>query len=168
MRAAWPGNTAPGATRSTGGIRLVPSPTAPPAGTRWTSPWRRHEALFRREFPPTEYRNHGADQHRDRTSDGPGRGVAHRATTKHAESLERPDQTEHCDDQSDRECNDESRSHIAMLRAGEGGGHENARGRVRQGSVPALRIEKPEFEGVRDLSYRRLGAHAVAGLVQRW
>ena len=68
-------------------IRLVPSPTAPPAGTRWTSPWRRREALFRRDFPPTEYRNHDADQHRDRTNDGPGRGVAHRATTKHSESL---------------------------------------------------------------------------------
>lgn len=27
-------------------IRLVPSPTAPPAGTRWTSRWWRHEALF--------------------------------------------------------------------------------------------------------------------------
>jgi hypothetical protein len=98
-------------------IRLVPSPTAPPAGTRRTSPWRRHEALFRREFPPTEYRNHDADQHRDRTSDGPGGGVAHRATTKHSESLERPDQTEHCDDQPDRECNDESPSHIGILRA---------------------------------------------------
>jgi hypothetical protein len=36
-----------------------------------------------------------------------------------------------------------------------------------RGSVPALRIEKPEPEGVRDLSDRSLGAHAVAGLVQR-
>src|ERR1700684_2799102 len=76
----------------------------------------RWEALFRREFPPTEYRNHGADQHRDRTIDGPGRCVAHRATTKHADSLERPDQTEHCDDHPGREGNEESHSHIAMLR----------------------------------------------------
>src|ERR1700733_4282192 len=68
--------------------------------------------LFRRELPPADYRNHDADQHRDRTTDGPGHGVAHRATTKHSESLERPDQTEHRDDQPDRECNDESPSHI--------------------------------------------------------
>jgi hypothetical protein len=37
-----------------------------------------------------------------------------------------------------------------------------------RGSVMALRIEKPELEGVRDLGDRGLGAHAVAGLVQRW
>jgi hypothetical protein len=92
----------------------------PPAGTRWTSSWRRREALFRREFPPTDHRNHDADQHRDRTTNGPGRGVAHLATTKNSESLERPDQTEHCDDQPDRECNNESLSHIGILFAGFG------------------------------------------------
>jgi hypothetical protein len=66
------------------------------------------------ELPPTEYRNHDADQHRDRTNDGPGGGVAHRATPKHSESLERPDQTEQCDDQPDRECDDESPSHMGI------------------------------------------------------
>ena len=106
------------------------------AQIRLVPPRRRHrlaQGLFRREFSPTDNRNHDPDQRRDRTSDGPGSGVAHLATTKHSESLERPDQTEHCEDESDRECNDENPSHIGMLRAGEGGGHENARGRVRQG-----------------------------------
>jgi hypothetical protein len=73
--------------------------------------------LFRREFPPADNRNHDSDQRRDRTTDGPGRGVAHRATTEHSESLERPDQTEHCEDQPECECSDESRSHIRILRA---------------------------------------------------
>ena len=73
--------------------------------------------LFRREFPPTHNRNDDPDQRRDRTTDGPGRGVAHLATTKHSESLERPDQTEQCEDQPDRERNDESPSHIGILPA---------------------------------------------------
>ena len=77
----------------------------------------RRQALFRREFSPTNNRNHDPDQRRDRTSDGPGCGVAHLATTKHSESLERPDQTEQCEDQPDRECSDESPSHIGILRA---------------------------------------------------
>ena len=80
----------------------------------------RRRALFRREFPPTDYRNPEADQHRDRTTDGPGSGVAHRTTTKHSEPLERPDQAEYCDDRPDRECNDESPSHIGILRVGFG------------------------------------------------
>jgi hypothetical protein len=86
----------------------------------WYRPRRRHRlahGLFRREFSPTNNRNHDPDQRRDRTSDGPGCGVAHLATTKHSESLECPDQTEYCDDQPDRECNDESPSHIRILRA---------------------------------------------------
>src|SRR6202000_1810904 len=66
--------------------------------------------------PPAEYRNHDADQRGDRTNDGPGGGVAHRATAKDAESLERPDQTEQRDDYPDRERNDESPSHTRMLR----------------------------------------------------
>src|ERR1700733_3140952 len=33
--------------------------------------------------------------------------------------------------------------------------------------VPALGVEKPQLEGVRDLGDRGLSAHAVAGLVQR-
>lgn len=71
--------------------------------------------LAGREFPPAEHRNHNADQYRDRTDDGPGRGVAHRATTKHSESLERPDQTEQRDNQPERKCGDESPSHTGML-----------------------------------------------------
>jgi hypothetical protein len=81
---------------------------------------RRHRlahGLFRREFPPADNRNHDPNQRRDRTTDGPGCGVAHLATAKHSESLECPDQTEHCEDQPDRECNDESPSHIGILRA---------------------------------------------------
>jgi hypothetical protein len=73
--------------------------------------------LFRREFPPADNSNHDPDQRRDRTGDGPGRGVAHLATTKHSESLERPDQTEQCEDQPDRECDDESPSHTGILPA---------------------------------------------------
>jgi hypothetical protein len=83
----------------------------------WTSPRRIRQTLFRRKFPPTNNRNHDPNQRRDRTTDGPGCGVAHLATTKHSESLQRPDQTEHCEDQPDRECNDESPSHIGILRA---------------------------------------------------
>src|ERR1700744_2832280 len=77
---------------------------------------RRHP-LFRREFPPTDKRNHDPDQRRDRPSDGPGRGVTHLATLKHSESLERPDQTEQCEDQPEYECSDESPSHTGILRA---------------------------------------------------
>ncbi|OOK71787.1 oxidoreductase molybdopterin binding domain protein [Mycobacterium kansasii] len=93
-------------------IRLIPSRTAPPAGTRWPSPW------SSRHFPPTEHRDDDADQRGYRTDDGPGRGVAHRATPKHTESLQRPDQTEQRDEQPDRECHDESPSHTGMLRPG--------------------------------------------------
>src|SRR6185437_16398274 len=73
--------------------------------------------LFRRKFPPADNRNHDPDHRRDRTTDGPGRGVAHRATAEHSESLEGPNQTEQCEDQPERECSDESRSHIGILRA---------------------------------------------------
>jgi hypothetical protein len=73
--------------------------------------------LFRREFPPADNRNHDPDQRRDRTSDGPGCGVAHLATSKHSESLESPDQTEQCEHQPECERNDESPSHTGILRA---------------------------------------------------
>src|SRR5947209_9049023 len=72
-------------------------------------------ALFRRKSPPTGNRNPGTDQGRDRTGDGPGCGVAHLATAEHSESLQRPDQAEHCDDQSEHEGNDRSPSHRKIV-----------------------------------------------------
>ena len=78
------------------------------------------KGLLRREFSPTEYRNHDADQRRQRTKDGPGRGAAHLTAGKHAESLQRPDQTEQCEEHPNRECNDESPFHMQILRAEEG------------------------------------------------
>ena len=89
------------------------------AGHQACEYWLQHRrrGLFRREFSPADNRNHDPDQRRDRTSDGPGCGVAHLATTKHSESLERPDQTEQCEHQPERERNDESPSHTGILRA---------------------------------------------------